>query len=346
MIVMEEAEMARERVVDNLNRALHNLFEADPAIYLIGEDLLDPYGGAFKAAKNLSTKYPERVISTPISEQAILGLCNGLALCGQKPIAEIMFGDFICLAFDQIVNVASKAPTMFGNQIDYKLLVRCPVGGNRGYGPTHSQTMQKHFIGVPNLELYELSPFHDNTEVLNRIFTAAKPTILFEDKVLYTRNFFSDTKVNTIFSHAFVDDLHNYTSVTVNYPNAVDALIICGGGMFHDTLSAANNLFIEHELECEIIVSSKLYPFEVQPIAEKIARAKRVFVVEESTAGGTWGVQVAEDIYKLLWERLKGRIVTIQSEDSIIPSSKHLENQVLVQTQDIYDCILQVMENA
>src|SRR5439155_1315828 len=151
-----------ERVADNLNGALHRLFERDPRVYLLGEDLLDPYGGAFKISRGLSDRYPDRVLATPLSEGGFVGVANGLALCGDKAIVEIMFGDFIALSFDQIVNFATKSVSMYGRTLPLHLVVRCPVGGNRGYGPTHSQSPQKHFIGVPHLGLYELSPFHYN----------------------------------------------------------------------------------------------------------------------------------------------------------------------------------------
>ncbi|NJN37352.1 MAG: alpha-ketoacid dehydrogenase subunit beta, partial [Nitrospiraceae bacterium] len=112
----------------------------------------------------------------------IVGIAGGLALQGDKPIAELMFGDFIALAFDQILNFASKSVTMYGQTVPLHLLVRCPVGGRRGYGPTHSQCVQKHFLGIPNLELYESSPLHDHVPLLPRLLALGRPAILFEDK--------------------------------------------------------------------------------------------------------------------------------------------------------------------
>src|SRR4051812_16865074 len=101
--------MKTERVVERLNRALQAAFAEDARVYLIGEDILDPYGGAFKVSKGLSTAYPDRVLTTPISEETIIGLAAGLAVCGEKPIVEVMFGDFIALGFDPIVNFAAKS---------------------------------------------------------------------------------------------------------------------------------------------------------------------------------------------------------------------------------------------
>lgn len=164
-------------------------------LYLLGEDIADPYGGAFGVARGLSTRHPHRVMSKPISESGILGVSAGLALCGDRVIVEIMFGDFATLAFDQIVNFAAKSVTMYGRTEQLRLVIRCPVGGHRGYGPTHSQSLQKHFIGVPNLTLYELSLFHDPMDVLERALERSEPAIVFEPKDIYSRQMHADGRL-------------------------------------------------------------------------------------------------------------------------------------------------------
>src|SRR6266566_10032710 len=116
-----------ERVVHNLNRALHALLERDDKLYIFGQDIVDPYGGAFGVTRGLSSAFPERVLATPISENAMVGVANGLALCGNKVIVEIMFGDFIGLAFDQLLNFTSKAVAMYGKTVPMPVVVRCPV---------------------------------------------------------------------------------------------------------------------------------------------------------------------------------------------------------------------------
>jgi pyruvate/2-oxoglutarate/acetoin dehydrogenase E1 component len=140
-------------VLDRLNHALHQALEADERVYILGEDILDPYGGAFKVSRGLSTKYPDRVLTTPISEAAIVGLASGMALKGLLPIVEIMFGDFVTLAADQLVNHAAKFRWMYNDQVRVPLVVRTPMGGRRGYGPTHSQSLEKMFMGIPGLKV-------------------------------------------------------------------------------------------------------------------------------------------------------------------------------------------------
>src|SRR3954451_4162331 len=172
------------RVAESINAALHDALADDPALYLLGEDVLDPYGGAFKVTRGLSTRFPRQVLTTPISEGGIVGVAGGLALAGDRAIVEIMFSDFVTLAFDQIVNFAAKSVSMYGRRVAMPVIVRCPTGGGRGYGPTHSKSLQKHFIGVPNLSVHEVSPFHHNDTVLTRLLAGGAPALLFEDKVL------------------------------------------------------------------------------------------------------------------------------------------------------------------
>ena len=105
------------------------------------------------------------------------------------------------------------------------------------------------------------------------------------------------------------------------------------------SLAAAHALFIDHEIECDIVVPSRLYPFEVAPVVESLRAVDHIFVVEECVAGGTWGGEVAGKIYELLWGDLKSPIRTIHSRDSIIPSASHLERQVIVQESDIYETV-------
>jgi len=294
-----------ERVVENLNRALHALFATDPHVFLIGEDLLDPYGGAFKVSSGLSSRFPDRILATPLSEGAFLGIASGLTLCGEKVIAEIMFGDFIALGYDQILNFAAKAVSMYGRSLTINLVVRCPVGGNRGYGPTHSQSMQKYFIGIPHLHLFEISPFHDNGLLLNKLVNLGQPCILFEDKVLYAQRIYTVGVIDEYFVAEALDNEQNFVRV------------------FLDEGST-------DEPDCVII-------------APGLLSVDHIFVVEESVAGGTWGCEVAQQIYERLWNSLKHPVHLIHSKESIIPSAPHLEKQVLVQAEDIYTAIIEAM---
>lgn len=318
---------AGERVGENINRALHGLMQSDPRYVFLGEDVLDPYGGAFKIARGLSSAYPDRVISTPISELGIAGMGNGLALAGQRPIVEFMFGDFIFLAFDQIVNFAAKSVTMYGEMFAHPVLFRCPVGGHRGYGATHSQSVQKHFIGVPNLDLYEVSPLHDCAVLLPLIFEKGNPAILFESKVIYPQEMLREGAIDDLFSLERLDPWTAQVSMGADAPVAM----VSTGGTFHTCLKAARALFLEHEIEATILVPFCLYPVDLSAAAAPLSRAEIVVTVEEGTGGGSWGNEVASAVRARL---PRARIERIHSADGIIPSAPHLEREVLV-TSDL-----------
>ena len=325
------------RVIEALNRALHEAFEQDERVLLLGEDVLDPYGGAFKATKGLSSRFPGRVITTPLSESSLVGVATGLALCGDRPIVEIMFGDFIALAFDSILNLASKSVSMYGRTQPVHLLVRCPVGANRGYGPTHSQSPQKHFIGIPNLHLFELSAFHDCSALIRSILELGLPAILFEDKTLYTRRVHEPGPIDELFRCERIGgergaDWARLHCAEFRSPRCA---VIAAGGMAERCVEAARRLFLEHEIECEVLVPSRLYPFDPGPVRERLLAVDGVFVAEEGVAGGTWGSEVAQRIHAELWGRHSWPVVTIHSRDSVIPAAPHLERRVIVQADDI-----------
>lgn len=332
-------ELLNERVVERLNRALHRLFDEDPRVFLLGEDLLDPYGGAFKVSRGLSTKHPDRVLATPLSEEGFTGLAGGLALCGDKPIVEIMFGDFAALIFDQVVNFAAKSVTMYGRRIPLNLVVRCTSGGNRGYGPTHSQSLQKHFLGVPNLAVFELSAFHDPYELLRRLVDQGHPSLLFEDKILYTQRIPDEGRLDDLFLWERLGGDCDFVRVWTDQADREDVVLLAPGGMAARCLAAARDLFLEHEIGAQILIPARLYPFDPEPVLERLAAADRVFVVEESGAGATWGAEVACRLYDRLWGRLRHRVELISSLDSIIPTAPHLEKEVLLQSGHIYRAV-------
>ncbi len=332
--------MNMERVVANLNQAHHSLMEKDEDVFLIGEDVLDPYGGAFKVSKGLSTAFPERVLSTPISELGLLGAANGLVLGGRKVIAELMFGDFTFLAMDQIVNFAAKSVSMYGDRMLFPLIVRCPVGGQRGYGATHSQTIQKHLIGVPDLALFEMSPLHDNAKMMGQVFRSGKPGVIFENKILYTQRQYDRDEVDDLFRRRYLDDDGKLAILETGEP--ADVVLISGGGMLPLCLEAARRLLLEADLAVDIVVPYQLYPFPFDSLAEAFRNGPRVAVVEESTAGGTWGTEVANGIYENYWGKVKGRVLSIHSRDSIIPSARHLEERVLVSCDHIVSSLIEI----
>ncbi|KHD78268.1 pyruvate dehydrogenase [Actinoplanes utahensis] len=326
-----------ETVAENLNRGLHAVLGADEGAYLLGEDVEDPYGGAFRITRGLSTRFPDRVRSTPISEGGVVGAGAGLALAGDTAIVEMMFGDFVGLAFDQIVNFASKTVTMYGTRVPMRLVVRCPVGGNRGYGPTHSQSPQKHFIGVPNLALYELTGWHDSTDLLREMLAVGVPALLFEDKILYGRPHRRPGPVDDLFRAEPIGTTADGPPVMHVHPVGLppDFLVIATGGLADRVHAALRTLLVEHDLAGHMLIPARLHPFQTEVVAPWVRQAGTVFVAEESTAGGTWGAEVAHRIAQNCWPALSGPVRLLHSRDAVIPAAPHLERTVIVQEETI-----------
>lgn len=327
-----------ERVVQNLNRALRTLLECDDQLYVLGQDIADPYGGAFGVTRGLSSAFPDRVITTPISESAMIGVANGLALCGNKVITEIMFSDFIGLAFDQLLNFTSKAVAMYGQILPMPVIVRCPVGGNRGYGPTHSQSPQKYFIGIPNLSLYELSPFHDAAQLLAEILETKRPAILFEPKALYPERVYREGKIDDLFSFEFLSGTE-WAHIFPADGQSHGIALFAAGGMVSRSIEAGRILAEQDGIGIHILVPSRLYPLSISPIMDSLADTTAVCVAEESSVGGTWGNEVARHVHDMMWGKLTHPTVTISSRDCIIPAAPHLEKRVLVDTDGICSAV-------
>ena len=168
------------KFVESINKALDLILQSDTNVILYGEDISDPYGGAFKVTKGLSSKYPDRVLSTPISEAALIGISGGMSIGGLKPIIEIMFGDFLALGADQLLNHLVKYQWMYDDKVNVAVTIRSAMGGRRGYGPTHSQSLESFLANIPHLNIYSPSIFHNPGEFLKQIvgpfssFTSSK----------------------------------------------------------------------------------------------------------------------------------------------------------------------------
>lgn len=323
-----------DRVGSGLNRALHSLLGARGRLVLLGEDIADPYGGAFGITRGLSTRYPSQVISTPISEGAIAGMAGGFALCGDEVIVELMFGDFITLCFDPIVNFLSKSVSMYGRRLRVPVVLRSPVGGNRGYGPTHSQSLQKHFLGIPHLSLYELSPLHPALPVFETMLDSGEPAIFFEDKVLYTQPSHGHDQGDAFFDVERLGGANDWVWVGGYEPRPA-WLVLAPGGLARRALAAMRSVLVEHEVLCHLLVPSRLFPLELEPALSLLAAAWRILIIEDGVAGGGWAVELARQIHDQLWGKLRWPVRVLQPPCQVIPAASHMERQLLVQESTI-----------
>jgi pyruvate/2-oxoglutarate/acetoin dehydrogenase E1 component len=327
-------------VLQSLNQGLHSLFEADPRVVILGEDILDPYGGAFKVTKGLSTRFPERVLATPISEAAIVGLATGLALRGQRPIAEIMFGDFLFLAGDQLVNHAAKFQWMYNDQVRVPMVVRTPMGGRRGYGPTHSQSIEKHFLGAPGLWVVAPHVLDDPGALLKQAVAYDAPVVFVESKTCYGRDVID--AVPGMQRVRLRDDGSPFATMWLRRDRA-DGQVWCYGGMTPHALEAVQRLEHEEGLLMDLVVVSQLSPAPVSHI-EQIANATSagVFcVVEEGGADFGWSAEIAARLQAL--QNADGRSTTILRIGAAahpIPSSRQQELAALPSAAGIVSAVL------
>lgn len=313
-----------KRQVELLNQFFRELIVSDERAVFLGEDILSPYGGAFKVTRELSVLRPGRVFSTPISEAAITGISNGLALNGFKPFAEIMFGDFMTLAFDQIVNHASKFHHMFNKKVNCPVVVRTPMGGRRGYGPTHSQTLDKFLVGIDNVTTVALNTFLDPGILYRSVVAAKHPVIVLENKTDYGKKIAQHIPKNFVAEY----DQDVFPTVRFRPAAAVPTLtIVAYGGMADLVAGILEQVFLETDQLPELIVPSCISRLPLDIVAASVHRTGRLLVIEEGSAFAGVGGELIAGVVEKLGQKIIAR--RISAHPVPIPSVKSLENIVL-----------------
>jgi 2-oxoisovalerate dehydrogenase E1 component len=332
--IWTEVEGINKRQVELLNDFFKKIIENDQKTIFIGEDILSPYGGAFKVAKGLSDIAPARTLSTPICEAAISGISNGLALAGYKPYAEIMFGDFITLALDQIINHASKFFHMYNGKINCPVVFRTPMGGKRGYGPTHSQTLDKFLCGIDNIKTVALNIFINPAEVYESIHKESHPVIVIENKTDYGKKIGMIKPIN----YKVLKNDETYPVIKISPINSTPTLTIVTYGTNADWISEnLENIFVETDKLAEVIVLTKINPIDYSVIIESVKHTHYLLVVEEGSKQFGIGAEIVAGVM----EKVNFPIV-IKRVGAIpvpIPSVKSLENIVLPSIKNIIEVI-------
>lgn len=323
-----------------INDSLKQIMAADEKIYFIGEDVRAPYGGAFKISSGLSDLFSARVMNTPISESAIVGTGIGLAMEGYKPIVEVMFGDFITLAMDQIINHAAKFRYMYNEQVCLPLMIRTPMGGGRGYGPTHSQTLDKHLLGIPGLRIVAINHLiHPKSIYCTILNSSEDPTIVIENKALYTSHLRLSPPIG--FHYKTIND--DLPTIVVDPESAhADVSIIAYGGLSELAIDVICNLFEEYDVIAQFICPIQIYPFKIDASFAFI-RSNNIVIIEEGQGFSGFGSEVMAQIHELCNKasRCVPRMARICSLESPIPASKVLESQILPGKNRILSEILQ-----
>lgn len=329
--------MGMPTVLDSLNTALQHALAVDESVVLLGEDILDPYGGAFKVTRGLSTAFPGRVLTTPISEAGIVGAATGMALRGLRPVVEIMFGDFTTLAADQIINHAAKFHWMYNDQVKVPVVIRTPMGGRRGYGPTHSQSLEKHFLGAPGLRVLAPSHFGDPGGLLEHaILKDDDPVLFVENKLLYLLPLQSSAAL-VDFDLTRLESPSTYApaySLTLSGAPPPVLTVAAYGHIAELAHQAALRLAYEHEIFVEVVIPTQLAPFEIAPILDSVRRTQRLLAVEEGTLTLGWGAEVLARVAEALGPHVQAA-ARIAGRDLPVPASGILEANVLPGVEEI-----------
>lgn len=291
----DTAKSIRKQVTASIRWAL----ETNSRAAMFGEDIVHlppdmqrPYNGAFGVSDDLSESFPERVIGFPISEQAMVGYAIGRSLMGDPTIVEIMFGDFTTLVVDQIRQQASKIAGIYDQRIKLPFLLRTPMGGRRGYGPTHSQSLEGMFFGIPHTIAFAVSPFGVGIHLFYNLLRIEIPVIFFENKDLYVLE--PRTQVSAPYS---IERSKNVRDPFLVSPKGrtPHVTIVTYGFAAELTLRAIRELATKHETFVEILIYEILSPLRVTLLLQSLHKTGKLVIVEEGiSATGLSGTVVTE----------------------------------------------------
>ena len=286
-------------------------------------------GGVFKATVGLLEQFgPKRVRDTPISEQAILGAAMGAAMTGLKPIAEIMFSDFLAVCFDYIANEFPKSRYMSNGQVKCPLVVRTGNGAGSRFGAQHSQSVENWAMMIPGLKVVAPSTPRDVIGLLAAAVRDPDPVIFFEHKSLYaTKGEVPDGEI--------VDQLGRATIARLGRDASVLALAL----MVPRALEAAEVLEREDGISLEVIDVRSLVPLDTETILASVARTGHLFTVEENPRLCGWGAEIASIVADEAFWSLDGPIVRITTPHIPLPAADNLEDLALPTVPRIVDRI-------
>ncbi|MDI3482096.1 MAG: acetoin:2,6-dichlorophenolindophenol oxidoreductase subunit beta [Tepidanaerobacteraceae bacterium] len=323
MRVMTYAEALRE--------AMRNELKRDPRVFIMGEDV-GRFGGCFGVTGNLVEEFGEdRVRDTPISEEAIAGAAIGAAATGMRPVAEIMFIDFVTVAMDQLVNQAAKMRYMFGGNISLPMVVRLPEGGGIQAAAQHSQCLEAWLTHVPGIKVVYPSDPQDALGLLISSIRDDNPVAFIEHKMLYSvKGEVSDENEPIPLGLAAVKR------------KGEDATVIATGYMVSKALKAAEEL-AKDGIEIEVIDPRTLFPLDKETIYGSIKKTHKVVIVTEEAKRGGWGGELAAQIAEEVFDYLDAQIVRIGALNTPIPFAKNLESYCIPSEVDIVNAVKSIL---
>lgn len=300
--------------LEAIREALAEEMRRDSRVFVLGEDVGE-YGGAFGVTQGLFEEFGDsRVVDTPISESAIIGISIGASLRGYRPVAEMQFADFISCGFDQISNQAATLRYRYGGRASVPIVVRAPSGGNVGGGLYHSQNPEAWFVHRPGLKVVAPSTSYDAKGLLKAAIRDDNPVIYFEHKYLYRR------------AKGVVPEGEEIVPIGVaaTRREGDDITLLTYGAMVQPSLEAADRLSKEG-IEVEVIDLRTLLPFDKEAILRSVDKTNRAMVVHEDVKTLGIGAELSAVIMEEKFEALDAPVMRVTYPDTHCPFSSVLE---------------------
>jgi pyruvate dehydrogenase E1 component beta subunit len=318
--------------VKALNEALDLAMERYDECFLIGESIGE-MGGDFAVTKDLWNKYGnDRVRDTPLSEAAIIGTSVGSAMVGMRPVAEIMFADFLGECYDQIVNNAAKMHYMFDGQFKAPIVIRTACGAGFGGGPHHSQSVEGWFLNVPGIVIVAPSNPADAKGLLLASIESDDPVLFLEHKALYRlRGEVPEGWATTPLGKA-----------AIARPGS-DVTIVATMRMVDFSLRAAERLAAEG-IDVEVVDLRTIRPYDADTVLDSVRRTRRAIVVNEAPNIGGLGAELSATIAEQCFSELVAPVARIGALDTPIPFSRELELEIMPNQQHIVDAAKRLMK--
>lgn len=299
---------------DALRQALVDAMTEDPDVFVLGEEV-GRYGGAYGVTRGLIDDFgPQRLMDTPISEAAIVGTAVGAAMAGMRPVAELMYVDFIGMTMDQLGNQAAKIRTMFGGQIGVPMVLRTQGGTGRSAGAQHSQSLEAYVLHTPGLRLAMPATVADAYHLLRAALRQPDPVVFIEHKALY----------------ALAEDVDLAAPVAPWGQPEVrrhgrDIVIVTYSRQLHYALRAAETLAAEG-IEAAVIDLRTLNPLDFGPVVDAVAAAGRAMVVSEAPMTAGVAAELAARLSEECFDYLEDPVVRLAGEDVPISVAPALES--------------------
>ena len=324
--------MAQLKFAEAIRAAMDAELAADENVIVMGEEV-GKLGGVFTTTLGLRDRFgANRVLDTPISENAIVGFAIGAAVEGMRPVVEIMFSDFSLLAMDQIVNLGAKLHYMSNGQFKVPMVVRMPGAGGTNHGPQHSQSLESLYANVPGLIVALPSNAIDAYWMLRDCIRCDDPVIFFENKYLYFRN------------SEEVDLENGPRGFGARVARPGDRVtVVSAGRMTQRCLEVAADLDQEG-VSCEVIDLRYIWPLDRRTMSESIRKTGRLAVVHEAVQFAGWGGEVAAWAAEKCFTDLDAPITRVGAERVPIPFGAYLEDQVIPTADRITASIREVVQ--